>query len=132
MVHRVKEASPVMVFHLFPLMEELRERDHFSPEKYIATMNLDVVSFARQAGVHRNTVTRAPESAGVQAHIRECLRVLRAAWDVSGGDVGRAKFWFRNEPLPEFGYRTAETLVAEGRADDVIGLIESYRAGAAG
>jgi hypothetical protein len=58
--------------------------------------------------------------------------VLRAASDVAAGDIKRAIFWFRNEPLREFEYKTAETLVADGRADDVIRLLESYDAGAAG
>jgi hypothetical protein len=118
-------------FH-FPLSDELREKDHFSPEKYIRAMSLDIVTFAKHARVHRNTVSRVPGASSVQGHIRDSLRVLRAAWDASGHDMDKAKFWFKNEPLPEFGYKTAETLVAEGRADDVIRVIESYEAGATG
>jgi hypothetical protein len=116
----------------FTLVDDLRENDYLSPAKFIEVMNLDLNTFAQHARVHRNTVTRAPATASVQSHIRDNLRVLRAAWDVRGGDMNRAKVWFRNEPLPEFGYKTAEALVAEGRADDVIRLIESYSAGATG
>jgi hypothetical protein len=116
----------------FALLDELREDDHLSPTKFIEVMHLDVGTFARNAKVHRNTVARAPTSPGVQGHIRDNLRVLRAASDVAAGDIKRAIFWFRNEPLREFEYKTAETLVADGRADDVIRLLESYDAGAAG
>ena len=120
------------VWGTFALLDELREDDHLSPTKFIEVMHLDVSTFARNAKVHRNTVARAPTSPGVQGHIRDNIRVLRAASDVAAGDIKRAIFWFRNEPLREFDYKTAETLVADGRADDVIRLLESYDAGAAG
>ena len=116
----------------FALVEELREGDHLSPEKFIELMHLDITTFAGNARVHRNTVSRAPASAGVQAHIRDNLRVLRAAFDLADGDLDKAIVWFKNEPLPDFGYKTPETLVAEGRGDDLIALIESYSAGALG
>jgi hypothetical protein len=41
-------------------------------------------------------------------------------------------FWYRNEPLPVFGYKTAEQLVSDGRAEDVIRYVVSLEAGAAG
>ena len=62
---------------------------------------------------------------------REALRVMRAAHDLSG-DVTRAIFWYRNEPLPPFGYKTAEQLVSEGRTEDVLRYVASLEAGAAG
>jgi hypothetical protein len=40
--------------------------------------------------------------------------------------------WYRNEPLALFDNRTAESLVAEGRAADVLNLLESFQAGFAG
>lgn len=56
---------------------------------------------------------------------------MRAAYDLSG-DVGRAMFWYRNEPLPQFGDKTAEQLVSEGRTEDVLRYVGSLEAGAAG
>ncbi len=53
-------------------------------------------------------------------------------YDLNGGDVQKAIVWYKNEPIREFEYKTAETVVAEGRADDVIKLLEMYEAGAAG
>ena len=58
-------------------------------------------------------------------------RVMRAAYDLSG-DVDRAIFWYRNEPLPPLGYKTAEQLVSEGRTEDVLRYVGSLKAGAAG
>jgi hypothetical protein len=120
----------------FDIAEQLREdvdgRAILSPTKFIEMMGLDVGTFARLAHVHRNTVTRAPGATSVQQHIRVNLRVLAAALATAGGDVQRAIFWYKNEPLAPFEYKTAEALVAEGRSDDVVGLLESYQAGFTG
>ncbi|WP_315856279.1 hypothetical protein [Burkholderia cepacia] len=64
----------------------------------------------------------------IQRFLRETLRVLRAATDVSG-DVERAIFWFKNEPLREFDYKTAQTLLSEGRADAAIKYLQMTEVG---
>ena len=102
-----------------------------SPRRFIELLGMDLQTLAAQAHVHRNTLTRAPGSPGVQRFLREVLRVLKAAEDVSG-DRNRAIAWYRNEPLAVFDYKTAERLVAEGRSDDVLRFVASFEAGAAG
>ncbi|WP_036773973.1 DUF2384 domain-containing protein [Polaromonas glacialis] len=102
-----------------------------SPKRFSDVLSIDLQTLATQAHVHRNTIHRAPASESVQKFLREALRVLRAATDLCG-DVGRAIFWYRNEPLPPFGYQTAEQLVTQGRTDDVLRYVESLEAGAAG
>ena len=102
-----------------------------SPKRFSDVLSIDVQTLAAQAHVHRNTISRAPASESVQKFLRESLRVIRAAHDLSG-DVVRAIFWYRNEPLPPFGYKTAEQLVSEGRTEDVLRYVGSLEAGAAG
>ena len=102
-----------------------------SPKRFSDVLSIDLQTLAGQAHVHRNTLSRAPASESVQHFMREALRVLRAANDLTG-DVGRAIFWYRNEPLPPFNYKTAEQLVSEGRSEDVLRYVESLEAGAAG
>ena len=102
-----------------------------SPRRFSQALHIDLQTLAEQAHVHRNTITRAPASRGVQDYLRESLRVIKAATDVSG-DVNKALFWYRNEPLFMFGYKTAERLVSEGRADDLLRYVASIEAGAAG
>lgn len=102
-----------------------------SPKKFGEVLNIDIQTLANQAHVHRNTISRAPASESVQSFLRQALRVIRAAMDVSG-DIGQAVFWYRNEPLPPFGYKTAEQLVTEGRTEDLLRYVESIDAGAAG
>lgn len=102
-----------------------------SPKRFSQAMHIDLQTLAEQAHVHRNTISRAPGSRGVQDFLREALRVIKAATDLNG-DLNKALFWYRNEPLSEFGYKTAERLVSEGRTDDLLRYVVSIEAGAAG
>jgi hypothetical protein len=68
----------------------------------------------------------------IQSSIRTIQQVLAAATAVSGGDLEAAILWYKNEPLALFDNMTAESLVAEGRAVDVLHLLESFQAGFAG
>jgi hypothetical protein len=47
-------------------------------------------------------------------------------------DRNRSVFWFRNTPIPEFDYRTAEQLVAAGKTDVVIAYVASIASGSTG
>ncbi|SDX96244.1 hypothetical protein SAMN05518669_10846 [Variovorax sp. YR634] len=68
----------------------------------------------------------------IQSPIRTIQQVLAAATAVSDGGFEAAIFGYRNEPLTLFDYRTAESLTAEGRAADVLNLLESFQAGFVG
>jgi uncharacterized protein (DUF2384 family) len=129
----VDELVPGASFDQF--MDLLRDPELPAPvlsaRRFGEALHIDLQTLAKQAHVHRNTLSRMPASESVQRFLREALRVIRAATDISG-DVGRALFWYRNEPLPVFGYRTAEQLVSEGRTEDVLRYVASLEAGAAG
>ncbi|AGU47784.1 hypothetical protein VAPA_1c06540 [Variovorax paradoxus B4] len=103
-----------------------------SPAKFIKIMGLALDSFANNAHVHRSTVIHAPVTESIQSYIRTSLQVLAAVAAVSDGDLHDAIFQYRNEPLAPFNYKTAESLVAEGRAADVLNLLESFREGFVG
>ncbi len=113
----------------------LREADTpaplLSPKRFSQAMHIDLQTLAEQAHEHRNTIARAPASRAVQVFLREALRVVKAATDLNG-DLNKALFWYRNEPLSVFGYTTAERLVSEGRTDDQLRYLASIEAGAAG
>lgn len=64
-------------------------------------------------------------------YLRESIRVLTAATDLVGS-ASEAAFWFRNHPISDFNDKTAEVLVSEGRAEDVLRYIEMLSAGSAG
>lgn len=56
-------------------------------------------------------------------------KILAAAAVAAGGDMAKARRWFDHEPLREFDGRTAAQVVADGRGDDVLRLIEFYEQG---
>ena len=115
-------------------VENLHEPDDallISPKRYVEELRLDLQTLADQAKVHRNTVTRSPNTEALQRYLRDALRVLKAAADLSG-DMKKALFWFRNHPLQPFHYKTAEQLVADGKADAVVRYISMLEAGSAG
>ncbi|CAB3807824.1 hypothetical protein LMG28614_06677 [Paraburkholderia ultramafica] len=116
-------------------MASLRDPDSPAPivsaRRFGEALHIDLQTLAQQAHVHRNTLSRQPASESVQRFLRDALRVIRAATDISG-DVGQALFWYRNEPLAVFDYRTAEQLVSDGRTDDLLRYVSSLEAGAAG
>ncbi len=61
--------------------------------------------------------------------MREMLKVISAATELTG-DVDKAIYWYRNEPIPDYGHRTAAKLFADGQVELVAG--ESAVAGLAG
>ncbi len=128
-------AVPAFHENFDAFMDFLRDRElgaaALSPKRFIEVLGMDLQTLANQAHVHRNTLSRAPASESVQRFLREVLRVIRAAADLSGG-IERALFWYRNEPLQPFEYKTAEQLVSEGRTDDLLRYIVALEAGAAG
>ena len=102
-----------------------------SPKRLSQAMHFDLQALAEQAHVHSNTIIHAPGSRGIQQFLREALRVIKAATDLNG-DLNKALFWYRNEPLSVFGYKKAERLVSEGWTDDLLRYVASIEAGAAG
>lgn len=82
-----------------------------SPRRFAQALSVDLQTLATWAHVHRNTVQRAPSSEALQTYLRDALRVIRAATDLCGG-INATLFWFRNEPLPAFGYETPGHVVS--------------------
>jgi hypothetical protein len=102
-----------------------------SPKRFGLVFRIDMQTLAAQARVHRNTLSRAPDTESVQSYLRESLRVMRAAADVSDS-IEKALFWFKNQPLPVFDYKTPQDLVSEKRTEALIKYLQSLRAGYTG
>jgi lambda repressor-like predicted transcriptional regulator len=54
----------------------------------------------------------------IQMRLREMLEIVGRI-EVWAGGRQQAMSWYRAQPIPAFGGRTAESLVKEGRASDV-------------
>ncbi len=72
---------------------------------------------AQTAGLARETLYRAERSRGpkTQGRLREMLEIISRVTEWAGGKE-QAMAWYRAQPLPAFGGRTAEALVKEGKA----------------
>jgi hypothetical protein len=116
-----------------PLTERFRESDtpYLSPAKVAEFFGYRVQELAERAHVHRNTPSSRPQAPQLQQYLQDMLRVLAVATEMTG-DPKRAAFLLRNEPLRAFSYKTADTLIQEGRTDAVIAYLESLAGGAAG
>ncbi|SFU95707.1 DUF2384 domain-containing protein [Halomonas korlensis] len=101
------------------------------PKLFARALSMDLQTLATDAHVHRVTLSRAQGSEKLQGFLRDSLQVLRAATDING-NFRHALFWFRNEPISTFDYRTPEQLVSEGRSKDVVRYLQALRAGAVG
>jgi uncharacterized protein (DUF2384 family) len=102
-----------------------------APDRFADAMQLRQQELAELARVHRTTVADAPSNAKLQRFMRDALRVLSAATDVSD-DRARAIYWYRNTPIPEFEHRTAEQLVSAGKTDAVVSYLLSIASGSSG
>jgi len=72
---------------------------------------------AETAGLARETLYRAERSSApkTQGRLREMLEIISRVSEWAGGKE-QAMAWYRAQPLPAFGGRTAESLVKEGKA----------------
>ncbi len=75
---------------------------------------------AEVTGLSRDSVSKVVrlKSKATQARLRDTVEIINRVAEWSGS-VGRAFAWFRSQPLPSFGDKTAEDLVKEGRAKAV-------------
>lgn len=90
-----------------------------SPQRLREVMHMQLQELSVVVGVHRNTLTRHPESPAVQSRLGQIVRIINRAAAMTEGNVNRAILWFRYEPLAGFDHQTAEQLVATGHGDAV-------------
>jgi hypothetical protein len=113
-------------------VESLREpkTPYISVERLSEALGVKRSSMARITGVHRNTL-RNPTSERLQDRMRDMIRIISATAALTG-DLEKAVYWFRNEPILDYGYKTAAQLVAEGHADAVMAYLRDLENGANG
>lgn len=113
-------------------VESLQEprMPYISPKRFSAALGVQIAGLANLAGVHRNTL-RNPASERLQDKLREMVKVISAAATLTG-DVSKAIFWYRNEPIADYDHKTAAELVAEGHADAVMTHLRDLENGASG
>jgi uncharacterized protein (DUF2384 family) len=89
-------------------------------ERVAASFGVSKQQLARTVGLQSETLYREKRATApkTQARMREMLEIVGrvSAW---AGGKDQAMAWYRAEPLPAFGGRTAEFLVKDGKAEAV-------------
>lgn len=85
---------------------------------------------AETAGIPRENLYRLERSraAKTQSRLREMLEIISRVADWAGGKE-QAMAWYRAQPLPAFGGRTAESLVKDGKAGAVRDYLDHMAVG---
>ena len=94
------------------------------------SLGLSKLQLAETIGITRDTLCRPArlEADKVQARAMEMLEILGRIADWAGGEK-QALAWYRAEPLPAFGGRTAKSLVKEGKAAAVRDYLDHVAVG---
>jgi Protein of unknown function (DUF2384) len=101
------------------LVDKVAERFHMSKSQVAETAGLNL------SAIHKPGRLR---SAKIQMRMREMLEIISrvSAW---AGGRDQAMAWYRAEPLPAFGGRTAESLVKDGKAAVVRDYLDALAMG---
>jgi len=85
---------------------------------------------ADTAGLAREVFQKATrrDSPKAQSRIREMLEIIALVQAWAGGPA-QAMAWYRAEPIPAFGGRTAEALVKSGQATAVRDYVDHLATG---
>lgn len=85
---------------------------------------------AETAGLAREVFQKASRRDGpkAQGRVREMLEIINLVQDWAGGPA-QAMAWYRAEPIPAFGGRTAEALVKSGQATAVRDYLDHLATG---
>ena len=126
---RAQLARNAMVSGFVDSLQEPRT-PYISPQRLSKALGVKVASLAELTGVHRNTL-RNPSSERLQGRMREMVKVITAATELTG-DIDKAIYWYRNEPIADYSHRTAAELVSEGHAEAVLAFLRDLENGARG
>jgi transcriptional regulator with XRE-family HTH domain len=113
----------------FALLDSIRA-DYIAPAYLSDRLHITLAELAATLGVSRDAVTKTTrlQSKATQGRLREMLEILNRAEPWAGSLLG-AYAWYRSQGLPSFGDATAETLVRQGRAEDVRHYLDRIAAG---
>ncbi len=104
--------------HSGPLVLSYMDRaGKIAVERVANGFGMSKSQLAETAGLSRETLYRSGRSQGArtQSRLREMLEIISRVSDWAGGKE-QAMAWYRAQPLPAFGGRTAEALVKDGKA----------------
>nr|WP_246679686.1 hypothetical protein [Mesorhizobium sp. B2-3-5] len=103
---------------------------YISPKLLSQALGVKVANLAQLTGVHRNTL-RNPASARLQGRMREMVKVISAATERTGA-VDKAIYWYRDEPIADYGIARRPSLSPRVRSKQFWSSSGTLRTGLAG
>ena len=96
------------------------ERGALRVEDVAEAFHMSKAQLAETAGLAREVFQKAArrDSPKAQSRVREMVEIIALVQTWAGGPA-QAMAWYRAEPIPAFGGRTAEALVKSGQASAV-------------
>lgn len=103
---------------------------HFAVDDVADWFGMSQGQLAETVGVKPETFHRVARvtAAKTQSRLKEMLEIVGRVAEWAGGK-DQAMAWYRAEPIPEFGGRTAESLVKDGKATDVRDFLDHVALG---
>jgi uncharacterized protein (DUF2384 family) len=102
------------------LSDVITEQGLIATDRLAEVLHITKTELAKATGLSRDAVSKRDrrEARQTQTRLRDTVEIINrvTSWT---GSPGRAFAWFRSQPLPSFGDRTAEDLVKDGRAQAV-------------
>jgi hypothetical protein len=125
---RARPAAPRPVrISLTSLMDE---RGAVQVDAVAEAFAMSKAQLAETAGLAREVFQKTSRREGpkAQSRVREMLEIIALVQAWAGGPA-QAMAWYRAEPIPAFGGRTAEALVKSGQAGAVRDYVDHLATG---
>jgi uncharacterized protein (DUF2384 family) len=100
------------------------------PDRVAECFGMSKGQLGETIGVSPETLQRFSRAfaPSTQSRLKEMVEVVGRVTDWAGG-INQAMAWYRAEPIPSFGGRTAEFLVKEGKAEAVRNYLDRVALG---
>jgi hypothetical protein len=124
---RKRAAAAPVAFSIASMMDA---RGAVNVDDVANTFSMSKAQLAETAGLAREVLQKASRREGpkAQTRVREMLEIIHLVQGWAGGPA-QAMAWYRAEPLPAFGGRTAEALVKSGQAGAVRDYVDHLATG---
>jgi len=102
------------------LTDVMRPDGSIAPDGLSGELRITKGELAFASGLSRDAVSKTTrlKARATQARLRDVVEIINRVMPWAGS-APQAFAWYRAQPLPSFGDRTAEDLVKEGRAEAV-------------
>jgi hypothetical protein len=126
-VRKIERPNPSGRFSITSLMDE---RGAVKVDEVAEAFNMSKAQLAETAGLAREVLQKSSRRDGpkAQSRVREMLEIINLVQGWAGGAT-QAMAWYRAEPIPAFGGRTAEALVKSGNATAVRDYVDHLSTG---